>query len=101
MLALLSEMARAEKETMVERIKSGIGGSATQRSEVGKAEGTKLANKEFLVNHKDILKQLRSGQSVRNTAKIVGKSASTVQRVKLAMAPQLKGSLGSRAECRH
>lgn len=36
-------------------------------------------------NHKDVVKHLRAGQSIRNTAKITGKSVSTVQRVKAAM----------------
>jgi uncharacterized protein YerC len=34
----------------------------------------------------DVLRQLKAGQSVRNAAKITGKSVSTVQRVKLALA---------------
>ena len=82
MLALLSEMARAEKETMVERIKSGLAEARRKGVKLGRPEGTTLAKKEFLAKHKDIQKHLKGGQSVRNTAKIVGKSASTVQRVK-------------------
>jgi hypothetical protein len=35
--------------------------------------------------HADIVRLLKSGQSVRNAAKITGKGASTVQRVKLAL----------------
>jgi transposase len=38
----------------------------------------------LLSMHADIVKQLRVGQSVRNAAKITGKGASTVQRVKAA-----------------
>src|SRR5437764_12079542 len=41
---------------------------------------------QFLQTHKDILRQLKAGQSVRNVAKIVDKSVSTVQRVKAALA---------------
>ena len=41
---------------------------------------------QFLQKHKDILRQLKAGQSVRNVAKIVDKSVSTVQRVKAALA---------------
>jgi len=36
--------------------------------------------------HKDIVRQLKAGQSLRNTAKIVGKGIFTVQRVKVALA---------------
>jgi transposase len=38
------------------------------------------------LKHKNIVKQIKAGQSVRNTAKITGKGASTVQRVKATMA---------------
>ena len=38
------------------------------------------------IQTKDVVRQLRRGQSVRNTAKITGKGVSTVQRVKFAMA---------------
>jgi hypothetical protein len=36
--------------------------------------------------HKDVVRLLKAGQSVRNAAKIAPKGNSTVQRVKLAMA---------------
>jgi uncharacterized protein YerC len=37
---------------------------------------------DFLTKHKDIVKLLKEGQSVRHTAAITGKGGSTVQRVK-------------------
>jgi DNA invertase Pin-like site-specific DNA recombinase len=85
MLALLSEMARAEKETLVERIRSGLEAAKDKGVKLGRPEGTKLETADFLAKHKDIQKLLKSGQSVRNAAKISGKGASTVQRVKVAM----------------
>ena len=39
----------------------------------------------FLQKHRDIIRLLNAGQSVRNTAKIAGKGVSTVQRVKAAV----------------
>ena len=86
MLALLSEMARAEKETLVDRIKSGLAEARRKGSILGRPKGTTLETPDFLAKHKDIQKLLKSGQSVRNAAKISGKGASTVQRVKAAMA---------------
>ena len=86
MLALLSEMARAEKETLVERIKSGLDEARRKGVKLGRPIGTTLEAAEFLAKHKDIQKLLKSGQSVRNAAKITGKGASTVQRVKAALA---------------
>jgi hypothetical protein len=41
---------------------------------------------ELLETHKDVVKQLKAGQSVRHTADITKKGASTVQRVKAALA---------------
>ena len=85
MLALLAEMARAEKDTMRERIMSGLAEAKHQGKTLGRPKGTNLESAELLAKHKDIVRQLKEGQSVRNTAKIVGKGMSTVQRVKAAM----------------
>lgn len=86
MLALLSEMARAEVETLRERIMSGLAHARRNGKKLGRPAGSTLSPAKFLKAHADIARQLRDGQSVRNTAKITGKGASTVQRVKAAMA---------------
>jgi len=86
MLALLAEMARSEGELLRERITSGLREARRKGVTLGRPKGTTLSRSAFLQKHKDICRQLRAGQSVRNTAKITGKGVSTVQRVKLAMA---------------
>ena len=86
MLALLAEIARGEVETMRERIKSGLAEVRRLGKRLGRPPGTRLDLRVFLENHSDVICQLRSGQSVRNTAKITGKGASTVQRVRVASA---------------
>jgi DNA invertase Pin-like site-specific DNA recombinase len=86
MLTLLAEMACSEVETLRERIKSGLAQAKRKGVELGRPKGTTLGREIFLQKHKDILRQLRRGQSVRNAAKITGKGVSTVQRVKLTMA---------------
>jgi DNA invertase Pin-like site-specific DNA recombinase len=86
MLALLSEMARAEKETLVDRINSGLAEARRKGVLLGRPKGSGLAASELLEIHKDVVKQLKAGQSVRNAAKITGKGASTVQRVKATLA---------------
>jgi transposase len=53
---------------------------------LGRPKGTTLDRRVFLQKHKDVLRQLKAGQSVRNAAKITGRGVSTVQRVKLALA---------------
>ena len=82
MFALLAEMARAERETLSERIKSGLAEARRKGRKLGRPEGSTVPKKDLLAKHSDIVRQLRAGQSVRNTAKITGKGGSTVQRVK-------------------
>lgn len=87
MFSLLAELARSERETMVERIKSGLDEARRQGKHLGRRPGSGMEAAELLAKHKDIVKHLQNGQSVRNTAKLTGKGGSTVQRVKKAMAP--------------
>jgi DNA invertase Pin-like site-specific DNA recombinase len=91
-------MARSEFETLRERIKSGLAQARQKGVKLGRPRGTTLSRQLFLQKHHDILRQLKAGQSVRNAAKITGKGASTVQRVKLAMAtPALRPKLSDPA----
>lgn len=85
MFSLLAEMARNERETLVERINSGLAKARRDGRTLGRPKGSGLKTAEFLANHRDVSKQLRAGQSIRNTAKITGKGISTVQRVKTAL----------------
>jgi DNA invertase Pin-like site-specific DNA recombinase len=85
MLALLAEMARNETETLRDRIKSGLAHARKRGVVLGRPKGTTLERAQFLRKHRDILRQLKAGQSVRNAARIVGKGISTVQRVKAAL----------------
>jgi DNA invertase Pin-like site-specific DNA recombinase len=85
MLALLAEMARNESETLSERIKSGLALARKRGVLLGRRKGTTLSRGQFLQRHKDIVRQLKARQSLRNTAKITGKGISTVQRVKATL----------------
>lgn len=82
MLALLAEMARSEVEVLRARINSGLTEARRRGQKLGRPAGTTVAPSEFLRKHKDIVRLLKSGQSVRNSATIAGKGVSTVQRVK-------------------
>ena len=86
MLALLAEIARNESETLRDRIKSGLALARKRGVVLGRRKETTLSRDQFLQKHKDIVRQLKARQSLRNTAKIVGKGISTVQRVKVALA---------------
>jgi len=85
MFSLLAEMARNERETLVERIKSGLAEARRKGHRLGRPRGSQLERKEFLEKHRDIVRKLKSGQSIRNVALITGKGVSTVQRVKAAV----------------
>jgi len=86
MLALLAEMARHETETLRERIKSGLAEARRKGSTLGRPVGSGLNAESLLEKHKDVVRLLKDGQSVRNAAKIAGKGVSTIQRVKAALA---------------
>jgi DNA invertase Pin-like site-specific DNA recombinase len=88
MLALLAEMARAEVETLRERINSGLAEARRTGVKLGRPEGTRLEVAALLAKHKDVVRALKAGQSIRNAAKITGKGNSTVQR----MAAAIKGA---------
>jgi DNA invertase Pin-like site-specific DNA recombinase len=86
MLALLAEMARGEAETLRERIKSGLAEARRKGQTLGRPTGSGLDSASLLEKHKDVVRLLKDGQSVRHAAKIAGKGVSTIQRVKAALA---------------
>jgi len=85
LFAFMADQARAETELLGDRIRSGLALARKRGVRLGRPEG-KVPTEEFLRKHKDIRKKLREGFSVRNTAKLTGKSTFTVQKVKRALA---------------
>jgi DNA invertase Pin-like site-specific DNA recombinase len=82
MLALLAEMARAETDTLRERINSGLAEARRKGVVLGRKVGSTVSVAETLKKHADVVKLLKAGQSIRHVAKLTGKAGSTVQRVK-------------------
>jgi len=85
MLAVMAEMAQAERETLIERINSGLDAARRKGKTLGRPVGSTLDAADLLAKHPDIVRQIRAGQSVRNAAKITGKATGTVQAVRRAM----------------
>jgi DNA invertase Pin-like site-specific DNA recombinase len=85
MLAVMAEMAQAERETLIERINSGLAEAKRKGVTLGRPPGTTLDAADLLAKHPDIVRQIRAGQSVRNAAAITGKATGTVQAVRRAM----------------
>ena len=83
MCAVLGTAAELERETIYYRLKSGRDKYVRDGGKLGKPKGAGKKTKDKLATeYKSVLKNLKAGQSVRNTAKITGVSPSTVQRVK-------------------
>lgn len=85
MLALMAEMARNEVEVLSMRVRSGLAQAKRNGVKLGRPVGSSIPVEMFLKKHSDIVRLLKVGHSVRNTAKITGKGFSTVQRVKAVL----------------
>ena len=82
MLAILSDIARAEVETLRMRIISGLQEAKRKGVKLGRRPGTKIPPQDLVKKHGDVVRLLRDGQSIRHAAKIAGHSVSTIQRIK-------------------
>ena len=83
MCAVLGTAAELERETIYYRLKSGRDKYVRDGGRLGKPKGSGMKTKDQMaIEYKAVIKHLKGGQSVRNTAKITGVSPSTVQRVK-------------------
>jgi DNA invertase Pin-like site-specific DNA recombinase len=81
MFTLLAEFARMERETLRERILSGMEEARRQGKHLGRPDGS-IENKEtFLKKYPSVVRNLRQGISVRKTAKICDASINTVRKV--------------------
>ena len=82
MCAALGTAVELERETIYYRLKSGRDKYVRDGGRLGKPKGVGVKSKDKLaVEYKGVIKNLKAGQSVRNTAKITGVSQSTVQRL--------------------
>ena len=87
MFSLLAEMARNEKETLVDRIKSGLDEAKRKGRTLGRPVGSTLDAADLIAKHPDIAKELRAAKnSVRKIAKLTDKAKGTVMAVKKALA---------------
>lgn len=83
MIAVLGTCAQLERDSIYYRLNSGREKYKRDGGRLGKPQGAGVKTREMLsIEYRSVIKNLRAGQSVRNTAKITGVSPSTVQRVK-------------------
>lgn len=77
-MANIAEM----KQTMLERQREGIKIAIAKGIYKGRVKGSKETDQQVLEKYKNVVKYLKQGQSLRNTAKLCNVSLGTVQKVK-------------------
>lgn len=82
MFTLLAEFARMERETLKERILSGMEQARRMGKHLGRPGGSKENKDAFLKKYPSVVRNLRAGISVRKTAKICGVAINTVRKTK-------------------
>jgi DNA invertase Pin-like site-specific DNA recombinase len=82
MIQILTSVSQMERSQIRQRIKSGYDSFRKNGGKVGRKNGFTKDKETLLNQHKDVVKYLRQGQSVRNTMKLTGKSSGTVQKIK-------------------
>ena len=82
MFALLSELARSERETLRERIKSGLKEAKRKGVDLGRPVGSQETAGGFLSKHSDVIKHLADDVPMRRIRTLTGKSLGTIQKVK-------------------
>jgi DNA invertase Pin-like site-specific DNA recombinase len=85
MFTLLAEFARLERETLRERILSGMDEARRQGVTIGRPVGATEEKAVFLKKYAAVARQLRVGLSVRKTAKLCGVAINTVRKVKVLL----------------
>lgn len=82
MFALMAELARSEREILRERVKSGIAEAKRKGVKFGRPTGTQESDRAFLKKHKDIIRELERGATMREIRDYTGKSMGTIQKVR-------------------
>lgn len=79
---ILSDLAETERETMLERINSGIQAAKARGIHCGRPKGSHESQEAFLAKYTKVIKDLKEGISVRKVMKIHGLSNFTVMKIR-------------------
>jgi DNA invertase Pin-like site-specific DNA recombinase len=85
MFSLLAEMARAERETLIVRIRSGMEEARRNGKQFGRPKGSGLTDEAFLAKQGHVVQALSAGRSIRDAASLTGRSSGTVEKVRRLM----------------
>lgn len=80
-LQMLGAFAELERETLIDRIKSGMKKAKAEGKHLGRFKGTHESPEYFMKKHKDVADRLKRGQSYLDIIKLTGKSNGTVAKV--------------------
>lgn len=80
-ISVMANIAEMERETLLERQREGIAIAKSKGVYKGREKGSAESTEEFLAKYKDVIKSLKKGNSLRDTAKICNVSLGTVQKV--------------------
>jgi DNA invertase Pin-like site-specific DNA recombinase len=82
MIQILTSISEMERSTIRMRIKSGYDNFRKTGGKVGRKEGFKKDEETLLSEHKDVVKLLKQGFSVRKVMKLTDRSSGLVQKIK-------------------
>ncbi|NJY62491.1 recombinase family protein [Salinimicrobium sp. CDJ15-81-2] len=88
MVTMLAEFSRTERALIQQRLESGYRKHVDNGGSVGRKKGTRMTASQLLDKHKEVVKYLKKGRSVRESATLASVSTRTVQKVKKQLAMQ-------------
>lgn len=81
-ISVIGNIAEMEREALLERQREGIAIAKARGTYKGREKGSKETDEQVLDKYKEVVKYLKKGQSLRDTAKLCNVSLGTVQKVK-------------------
>ena len=84
-IGVLAQFARIERESIVQRVRSGLQRAKAQGKIIGRPTGSTEENSELLLKYKPVVQDIESNISIRKIAKIHNISQNTILKVKRAM----------------
>ncbi len=81
-ISVMANIAEMERESILERQREGIALAKAKGIYKGREKGSTESDEQFLAKYKEVIKSLKKGNSVRDTAKICSVSNGTVQKVR-------------------
>ncbi|NBW72677.1 MAG: recombinase family protein [Flavobacteriia bacterium] len=87
MVQILNSVNEMERQTIVQRLRSGYSAARSKGVRVGRKTGVQVkSDDQFLKENKEVAKLLKQGFSVRKVMKLTDRSSGTVQKVKKLIA---------------